>query len=1669
MRRMIKGKKITAICLAGMMVFSLMLEPATPAFAKDRDGEENSYQVNEVENLSEVFSKDLNETTGVDETSQTETEEQPTETEEIETGETNSLETGADETKDLSSETESETIETDASTEETDETDETEMTDFPNGKTEQNKEWEQQDIFMEDLSEGVSIAPYITVQNGVIMKYSETSIKNIVIPEKVNGVTITGIGSGVFQNHTEITSVTFPKTLKSIGNYAFQGASLGTGSELGKIVIPSSVTNIGYNAFRGCTYLGSVEFEDAEAAVKNGIYFEERYGNDGYVFADCSYLEKIKLSNQIVTIPCGFMDNCTRLQTVVWGSQVRYIHNQAFYKCGNLKKIDLSGTCVETIGSDAFNGCKSAEKVLFPNTLKTIGAYAFYAAGIGTNTQLGTLRIPSCVKEIGYNAFANCGYLESVYFEDALSVSLSGITFDERYGYDGKVFEGCPYLSEIRLSNQIVTIPYGFALNCKKLEKVIFGSNVKSIHAYAFSGCISLKEINLSGTKLESIDANAFTDCKAAEKVVFPNTLKVIGAYSFQNVAIGSNTALGTLVIPKSVSSIYYNAFENCQYLGKVEFQDVDKPTVEGIHFDEKYGYDGAVFQACPNLSQIKLSNEVVTIPCMFAKNCKKLQTVIWGANVKYIHTEAFFNCISLNQIDLSNTKTQVISDNAFQSCISVEKVVFPATLEKIGCNSFQNAAIGSATGMGTLTIPKSVTFIGMEAFQNCTYLGTVLFEDVDKPTVDGICFDERYGYDGYVFKDCSNLAKIRLSNNIITIPNGFAKNCKKLKSVEWGKNVTNLHSAAFSGCESLKSVDLSATKVKSIGSDAFLGCTGIEKVVFPSSVKEIGYEAFMNASIGTGSQSGTLVIPSSIESIGDKAFYNCKNLGNVVFENVKTPTVNGVNMTNQYYSYGVFAYCKELKSIRISNNVKRIPARFAYGCTKLVSISFGSSDLTIDSNAFYVSLNRDQYLPTVVDGSAPAIQAYDWKADHRTLTAKYTIVFHSNTKTDQTITQVVPRNQNATLMSNPFTYEGHVFAVWNTVANGTGQSYANSANIKNLADANGTIHLYAQWKTKTFKVTLYGNGGKWGQTAQKTVVVTYGKTYADIMKSLPTNPGQQFDGWYTDSVGGKSCDWTKKVVGSEPYCELYAHWSEICYQVVFNANTTQTFSIGQVTTGMGKQIAPKAGKIYDAKGNAVGTINSPYFGLAIEYGESIALNGNEYSVKGYSIKNWNTKADGTGTSYPNSVIMPLSTKNMELYAQWKLNKYKIRYDLDGGTNDSQNPKFYTVCSNDIVLKAPVKKGYQFVGFKDQNGKVITKIQKGSTGEMNLTAVWKENTYQIVFHGGKYTKATSEYTQKGVRYSQVVDLIDAAKKFPTAEPYTNSKSIIAWSTKENGKGTRYHLKNSCQKLTAKNDAIIHLYAVWGGISYQIRYELDGGENPKQNPLYYTCANKAVTFADPVRKGYQFTGWIAEGSAKKYFREKKLLSNALGSLLLKATWKPIGFTVKLLPNNSYATKKQGIVEQFAVTYDQPKLVTGKGLYENPYFDLIGYNTKANGSGTSVLIGADGKIKLGNLTTKNGATVKLYAQWKVHTYQIQYVNLHPTKKYDANNAYDTQLRGVVNPNPTTYDPTQSVSFLKPTCSGYLFEGYYSDENCTRKVKMIPKNYTGNYKLYAKWKKK
>ena len=211
------------------------------------------------------------------------------------------------------------------------------------------------------------------------------------------------------------------------------------------------------------------------------------------------------------------------------------------------------------------------------------------------------------------------------------------------------------------------------------------------------------------------------------------------------------------------------------------------------------------------------------------------------------------------------------------------------------------NSVFKGCSVLTSVTIPSSVTSIGLWAFEGCSGLTSLIIPS----SVTSI---ERSA-----FKDCSGLTSLTIPSSVTEIGKSVFEGCSGLTSLTIPSSVTEIGESAFKGCSGLTSLII-PTSVTSIGSYVFENCSGLTSITIPSSVTEIGGAAFKGCSslinlyykidekIETYLRYGHLyinvkcgieyylndkkitsvAIPSTITKLGEYAFQNCRDLTSV-------------------------------------------------------------------------------------------------------------------------------------------------------------------------------------------------------------------------------------------------------------------------------------------------------------------------------------------------------------------------------------------------------------------------------------------------------------------------------------------------------------------------------------------------------------------------------------------------------------------------------------------------------------------------------------------------------------------------------------------------------------------------------------------------------------------
>ena len=504
-------------------------------------------------------------------------------------------------------------------------------------------------------------------------------------------------------------------SVTSIGSEAFYGCS-----GLTSVTIPNSVTTIGSGAFWGCTGLTSVTIPNSVTSIR------------GWAFSDCSGLTSVTIPNSVTSIDIYAFAGCSGMTSVTIPNSVTSIGDRVFDGCSSLTAVTIPNS-VTAIGYGAFDGCSGLTAVTIPNSVIEIGGMAFD----GCSSLTGTLTIPSAVTSIGSDAFSGCSGLESIVVENGNSIydsrgncnaiietatntlisgCMNTVIPNSVTKIGGYAFKGCSGLMSVIIPNSVTKIGKWAFFDCSGLTSVTIPNSVTSIGEYAFCGCSGLTSVVFNAENCSTMGSSSFPvfeGCKSISSLTIGEGVKTIPAFAFKHLR-----GLTSVTIPNSVTSIGPYAFSECSGLTSVVFNAENCSTMGSS--------SSPVFSGCTRISSLTIGEGVKTIPNYAFYNCSGLTSVTIPNSVTSIGESAFSVCSGLTSV-VFNAENSVrmgsSSKPVFNGCTHLTSLTIGE-----GVKTIPNYAFYNCSGLtGALTIPNSVTSIGVNAFNGAAQVTEIL------------------------------------------------------------------------------------------------------------------------------------------------------------------------------------------------------------------------------------------------------------------------------------------------------------------------------------------------------------------------------------------------------------------------------------------------------------------------------------------------------------------------------------------------------------------------------------------------------------------------------------------------------------------------------------------------------------------------------------------------------------------------------------------------------------------------------------------------------------------------------------------------------------------------------------------------------------------------------
>lgn len=793
---------------------------------------------------------------------------------------------------------------------------------------EECSKWEKREKFQVEIQDNHAV---ITDYAGIKEDEVITEKHAVFIPEIIDGYPVYQIGKemeeqeeylqkGAFAGCEEIEAVHFPPSVKKIGTGAFYHCT-----SLKHLTLPEGIRHIGKDSFRECAGLISVNMQAEKIEIGKKAFFgckrleaaaiwaesikaeqgcfeecgllealffhcgrevsfqedsKEKFGNRRLVMAalgendwrfSCEYEINEKEQSISIIKYTGEEEN-VNVPGFLSGLPVTEIKEEAFLNQIMPVRVNIS-SMVQKIGQGAFKGCSSLTRVTLPETMERLEKELFFMC-----VMLETAELPSMLQEIGENAFSGCR------------------------------------LSEIELPENLKTVERGAFSQCVELKRVILPKELKTIGTEAFSGCVKLRHIMLPAG-ISVLPENTFKDCVGLKSALFlnPNCEKKQDAFLGCSLEVTASCEN----LPKEIKGgFHYLIDEKCAEAAIIDFQGEEGEIVIPNYAGESKTAHGKTIPIPIPWDENCVSGIPVTAVADIAFAWKKqIRRVSIPENIQIIGSMAFYGCENLEEVVfLHKGKGPRIYKEAFfalkkaviyfqseesMEALKEENCTCPLFCIKGSCGPEEAFTYSFDRGTGELSIQPSKTVCpGEESWWTVK-------EQQEK---------EKKRDKGEYPWDCvrDRIKKVKLGEGITCVESGAFEVCENLQEVSLPKSLIRIGQAAFKNCKSLDKIQL-PENLESVGAEAFYGCVSLagkkeSAFLLPDSLLKIERRAFYGCS---GLE--YLLFPKSIQEIGMGAFKKCSRLCDIYMEHLERPAVIGREVF-----YGVAKECEI--SVKFSN-----------------------------------------------------------------------------------------------------------------------------------------------------------------------------------------------------------------------------------------------------------------------------------------------------------------------------------------------------------------------------------------------------------------------------------------------------------------------------------------------------------------------------------------------------------------------------------------------------------------------------------------------------------------------------------------------------------------------------------------------------------------------------
>ena len=516
--------------------------------------------------------------------------------------------------------------------------------------------------------------------------------RDIVIPSKVYGYTVTAIGDSAFYGSSAFC-VTIPETVTVIGNSAFKGCPLSF--VISKAIDPPIINDSFYSE-RINLFVYADAYSSYKSINDHYHYFKSIHITDGErtnSSIGVHYLSQV-IDNSYNVYGCIlYSDSSEFILDVVydmrgWGSKA-----SESSICNSISKYGNGTNLVYKYVNDGY--CTHRQVVIFGYALSEGKSPCFFSQYFGPFERMYGQYFEFMDSDFSYNSLDEdnvevtfrgfeipCGTKKNVFDLESIQGLHSVTNYNDYYDYYDWIDEMFYYSGNVEIPTMAINLSYDH---------------------FPPSNCL-----------VTAIGRGAFKDCDHLRNISIPLTITSIGDDAFKNCS-----GLTSITIPASISSIGCNAFEGCISLDTLNFN-----AVSCADFKTDFSERQPPFLDL-NISTINIEDGVQRIPDYFACGLSKLKNIDIPNTVKYIGKEAFSWCSSFTSITVPDS-VETIGFSAFHGCYNLEIV----------------------------TIGKSVSSIDKSAFDHCGSLKKITFRGSIPPIIVDDDFGE--GFDEEVMQNAT-------------------------------------------------------------------------------------------------------------------------------------------------------------------------------------------------------------------------------------------------------------------------------------------------------------------------------------------------------------------------------------------------------------------------------------------------------------------------------------------------------------------------------------------------------------------------------------------------------------------------------------------------------------------------------------------------------------------------------------------------------------------------------------------------------------------------------------------------------------------------------------------------------------------------------------------------